>query len=71
MALNANTQQGGGADFKRLEPGPYDARLVQVVDLGRQEQRPYKGQPKDPAYELALTYELLDAFMEDPDESRV
>ncbi len=68
MGLNAKTQAGGaGKDFEKLTAGVYAARLVQVVDLGRQAQRPYKGQPKDPAYEIALTYELLDAFMKDED----
>lgn len=50
-----------------LEPGTYPARVVQVVDLGLQKQRPYEGQEKDPAYEIRVTYELLDEFMLDED----
>jgi len=41
--------------------------VVQIVDLGLQKQRPYKGKEKDPAYEIMLTYELLDEFMVDED----
>lgn len=48
-----------------LEPGTYKARLVQLIDLGLQPQRPYQGQEKKPAYEIMLTYELVDEFMKD------
>lgn len=49
------------AGFVR-EPAPEGktvARLVGYVDLGKQAQRPYKGQPKPPAEEVRLTFELL------------
>jgi hypothetical protein len=59
--------EGGGGNFEVLAPGLYPARLVSVVDCGMQNQRPYQGQEKPPAEELALTYELLDAFMLDED----
>lgn len=49
-----------------LEPGTYPARLVQVIDLGLQV-RTYKGQEKDPEYNIWTTYELLDEFMPDED----
>lgn len=48
-----------------IEPGTYPARLVQVLDLGMQPQRPFQGQEKAPARELMLTYELVDCFMVD------
>lgn len=48
-----------------IEPGTYPARLVQVLDLGLQPQRPYQGQDKPPAREIMLTYELVDCFMVD------
>lgn len=50
-----------------LEPGTYKARLVQLIDMGLQPQRPYQGQEKKPAYEIMLTYELVDEFMKDGD----
>ena len=48
-----------------IEPGTYPARLVQVLDIGLQPQRPYQGQDKPPAREIMLTYELVDTFMLD------
>jgi hypothetical protein len=38
-----------------------------VVDMGVQQQRPYKGQEKPPAQELLITYELVTEFMKDDD----
>lgn len=70
MALNANESKnaaGGGGAPPPLDPGSYPARLVIVADLGLQEQRPYQGQEKPPAYEILTTYELLDEFMQDED----
>lgn len=48
-----------------LEDGVYPARTVQIIDFGLQEQRPYKGEPKPPAHEISITYELVDEFMVD------
>lgn len=48
-----------------IEPGVYPARLVQIIDLGLQSQRPYQGKDKPPAHEIMLTYELVDEFMKD------
>jgi hypothetical protein len=57
-----------------IPPGAYPARLVRIVLLGTQPQRPYKGQEKPPALEVDLTYELLDEFMPgedgEPDETK-
>lgn len=66
MSLNAKTA-AGGAKGKRtpLEAGTYPARLVQVIDLGLQAQRPYQGQDKPPANMILLTYEFVDEFMKD------
>jgi len=67
MALNASKVAGGaGPKAPALEPENYMARLVQVIDLGVQEQRPYQGKEKPPAREIMLTYELGTEFM--PDE---
>lgn len=66
MALNAKNAPGGGAPRKRQPPlvaGSYPARLVQVIDLGLQKQRPFKGEEKPPANMLYTTYELLDEFV--------
>lgn len=69
MALNANKVEfaGGGVRIVQanLEPGNYPARLVQVLDLGLQPQRAFKGDPKPPMQEIGLTYELVDTFMKD------
>lgn len=70
MALNA--KKAGGAASTRVEqdnldPGSYPARLVQIIDLGLQPQRPYQGKDKPPMPEIMLTYELVDVFMKDED----
>ena len=58
---------GGGDRPEPLDPGAYPARLVQVILLGTQPQRPYQGQEKPPAIEIMLTYEFLDEFLKDED----
>lgn len=73
--LNAKKVAGtGGARAKPLDADNYPARLVQVIDLGVQNQRPYQGQEKPPVHEIMLTYELVTEFMLDdegkPDEAR-
>lgn len=67
MALKADNNQ---SNIKRveqpiIEADVYPARLVQVVELGLQAQRPYKGAEKAPTNEIMLTYELVDVFMVD------
>ena len=59
----------GGGNFTRkiIDPGAYDARLVGLLILGIQKQRPYKGQDKPPVLEMSATYELLDEYMLDED----
>lgn len=79
MALNAKKVPKAAGNNNRIEqpnidPGSYPARVVQIIDLGLQPQRPYKGEEKDPAYSLMMTYELLDEFCVDengePDETK-
>lgn len=70
MALNAKKAAGGNGGKKRtpqpvLEAGTYPVRLVQVIDLGVQPQRPFKGEEKPPAHMIQVTYEFLDEFMVD------
>ena len=65
--MGINASKAGGSSFKRdtLEAGVYPGRLVQIIDLGLQEQAPFQGKPKDPVQEINLTYELADEFMKD------
>lgn len=65
MALSASKEQGSGKVFKKLEAGSYPARLLGVIDLGLQNQRPFNGQVKPPVHQIMLTYELSDEFVED------
>lgn len=68
MGLNAKRVQSNNnnrVEQPVLEPGVYPARLVQLLDLGLQAQRPYLGKDKPPVQEIMLTYELVDAFMVD------
>ena len=67
MALNAK-KAGGGKQFTKqpnIDAGVYPGRLVQVIDLGLQAQKEFKGKAKPPVQELYLTYELVDEFMKD------
>lgn len=71
MALNASEVKGNSNNNRVEQPildaGTYPARVVQIVDLGLQAQRPYQGKEKPPANEIMLTYELSDEFMVDED----
>lgn len=53
-----------------LEPGTYPVRVVQIISLGLQKQE-YRGEPKDPAYELSITYEFLDEFLKDEEGNEI
>lgn len=70
MALNSSKIKGGGNGGNRVEQpvidaGVYPSRIVQMLDLGLQNQRPYQGKDKPPANEVMITYELVDSFMID------
>lgn len=68
MALNikaVGNQNKNRIEQDNIQPGVYPARLVQIIDLGLQSQRPYLGKEKPPAQEIMLTYELVDEFMKD------
>lgn len=67
MALNSKNIVSGktGPEQPLIDPGVYPARIVQILDLGLQSQRPYQGQDKPPANEIMFTYELVDSFMVD------
>lgn len=53
-----------------IEDGQQVARIVQVIDLGLQNQRPFQGQEKPPAYELYITLEFPDQRIEIDGESK-
>lgn len=69
MSLNAKKIKSAASDNKKrpdpLDAGSYPARLVQVVLLGVQKERPYKGEERAPRLQARLTYEMLDEFMKD------
>jgi len=73
MSLNAkNVAMSGGGDKKvdeqdALDAATYPARIVSIIDLGLQPQRPYKGTEKPPKQEILITYEMLDEFCVDKD----
>ena len=72
MGINAKEAGSNTPKHPPLEPGTYPARLIQVLDLGLQLQRPFQGQEKPPAHEIMLTYECADAFLlnEDGEEMK-
>lgn len=70
MGINLSKVKGGSTNKNRepdVDEGTYPARFVQIIDLGVQPQRPYKGEDKPPAPEVMLTYEFLDEFLHDED----
>lgn len=71
MALNAKKAGNGGNNNRVeqpvIEPDVYPSYLVQLIDLGLQPQREFKGKAKPPVQEIMLTYELSDVFMVDED----
>ena len=54
-----------------LDAGSYPARLVQILLMGIQKNRPYKGEEKAPSLKIRLTYEMLDEFMKDDDDNDI
>ena len=59
----ANANAGNRVEQPNIEPGGYPARLVNILDLGRQPQAGFEGKPKPPAQMVRVTYELTDVFM--------
>lgn len=71
MPLNMNKTPSSNDKQRALIPkGQHMARIVQIIDLGLQPQRPYKGQEKAPAYELYITFEFPNQRIEIDGESR-
>ena len=69
MGLNARKLPSVATGTKQepLEAGTYDCRMVQVIDVGVQDQRAHKGKAKPPIQQLRLTYEFTDEFCLDED----
>jgi hypothetical protein len=72
MSLVAsNESKGGGVTQEALAPSNYMARVVQVLDLGIQAQRPFKGEAKPDVHQILVTYELGTEFLKDEDGNDV
>lgn len=74
MAFKAPKGNGGNkerVEQPNIEPGGYPGRLVQLIDLGLQPQKPYQGQEKAPVQMVMFTYELVDCFMLDEEGNEV
>ena len=70
MSLNARKVPHSGGDYKpapAMDAGAYPARLVRIMSVGLQPQRPYQGEEKPPRHEVDWTYEFLDEFLQDDD----
>lgn len=68
MALfEVGTESSGKAPSKAvlLEEGGYPARIVSIVDVGKQ---PGSEQYPDPSYKMNVTFELLDEYMTEVNE---
>lgn len=66
-AKNIKTTNSGGNHVQQepIEAGTYPARVVQVIDLGVQEQKPFQGKDKPPVQMIMVGYELTDEFCKD------
>lgn len=70
MTLNANKIKSTTPKKRApvMEPGTYPARLVRVISLGVQKNRPFKNEEaKPPVLKLYNTFEFLDEFLKDED----
>ncbi len=67
MTLDASKLPKMGKKFELTARGNYPARVVAIVDLGVQPQKPWKGKEKTPRNEIMLTYELVTEFLKDED----
>lgn len=68
MGLNASKVKNDfGPKVPPLDSGNYPGRVLHVLDLGLQPQRPYLGKEKPPTREIMVQYELSDEFIPDED----
>ena len=71
MSLNTNSAVGSGSNIEPMESGSYPGRVLNVIDLGLQAQRPFQGEEKKPTYEIMLGYEFADVFLLDEDGNEI
>ncbi len=73
MSLNAKTVKstGGGNNQALVPVGMFPARVAQVLDLGLQARKAWKGKDKPPVIQLWVTYELVTEFMKDEDGNAI
>lgn len=68
MTLNTKNLPKNNSNFVEqpiIDPDVYPSYLVQLIDLGLQPQKPYKGVEKPPVNKVMFTYELSECFMLD------
>ena len=73
MAMNVSKikQESNFVAQEPIDAGALPARVVQLITLGLQPQKPYKGDPKPPVEELYITYEMADEFMKDEEGNEI
>ncbi len=76
MSLNAKkapkpANKSSRVEQPLMEVGTEEARVVQIVDLGLQKQRPFKGQEKPPIRMIRITYEFPNLFIVDEEGNDV
>lgn len=54
-----------GMEIKPIEEGRYDARLIGLVGIGLQKQRPYKGEKRPDVYKVKFIFEIPNLFRDD------
>lgn len=64
MNINDAAPAASTKSFQIPEEGTHRAVLIRVIDLGVQEQRPFQGEPKPPAREVQVVFELPDEMGE-------
>lgn len=70
MPLNMNSVSAPSKPRPVMTAGQHMARIVQVIDFGLQNQRPYKGEEKGPAYKMMLMFEFPNERIDINGESR-
>ena len=59
MAIIASTPSANASTYSILEDDVYPARLVKIVFLGSQPQKPFEGKEKPDAVKARITYEII------------
>lgn len=70
MPLNMNETKGPAKQKQLIPEGQHMARIVRIIDLGLQKQRPFQGQEKAPAFEIQLEFEFPNERIDVNGESR-